>query len=297
MIRRGLLPFTLLAVLLTGPAHSQTDAPSLKLVTPTLDLGVLHPEQTDQLPGALTAFLRAPGPWRVGLMRDPAATSRGRVSRIAPPDLFVKTPSGQWAPLVAGVPLLLASGGATREAGLALSFSVKAVPNLDYSPGSRSSTLFFTLDDQGVATPLQVTYEVAAATVLEPDSSPYRLRSGVDPSRPSQYAFERRSYKVYSNVPWLAEATLKGPMQKPGSQAALRLDAIAVTTRDGGVRPLTPGQPVQVGAGPASGMAGALLEVNLQFTLQDLLVEGDYASSIEITAKPAAIQETGLAPR
>jgi len=297
MSGRGLFPLTLLAVLLVGPAHSQGDAPSLTAVTPMLDLGVLHPEQPDQLPAALAAILRSPRPWRVGLSRDPAAASPSQPSSNARPDLYVKTPSGQWAPLVAGLPVLLASGGATDATGLALSFNVKAAPDLDYSPGSRSSTLFFTLDDQRVATPVQVSYEVAAATVLEPDLSPYRLESRVDPARPSEYAFERRPYTVYSNVPWVTEATLKGPMQKPGSQTALSVDAIAVATRDGRVTTLTPGQPVQVGAGPASGTAGAHVEVNLRIRLQGLLVEGDYASSIDVTARPAATAAVEVHPR
>jgi hypothetical protein len=86
-------------------------------------------------------------------------------------------------------------------------------------------------------------------------------------------------------------------MQKPGSQTALSVDAIAVATRDGRVTTLTPGQPVQVGAGPASGTAGAHVEVNLRIRLQGLLVEGDYASSIDVTARPAAAMTVEVSPR
>jgi hypothetical protein len=297
MIRRGLVFFSFVAFLLAGSARSQGDGPSLTALTPVLDLGALRPEQPDQLPVVLTALLEARGPWRIGLSRDPSASWGGMSSGPARSDIFVKTSSGRWAPLLEGAPVTLASGGATGPLGLVLSFGVKVIPDLDDPPGARSGTLYFILNDRRVADPVRVSYEVAPAAVLVSDSQPFRLRSGVDPTRPSQVAFERRTLRVYSNVPWVAEATLRAPMRKPGSRTELHADAVAVAEEDRRVEPLIPGRSVRVGAGPATGVAGAPLDLDLRFCLRDAPPEGSYASAIDITAKPATAPATGPARR
>ncbi len=288
MNARTLLPPALLALLFAGPALSQESGPSLTGVTATLDLGVVRPEQSEQLASSLSGRLVATGPWRIGLARDAAAAPQAGTRRDPLPDLFVRSPAGQWTPLARGVAVLLASGGATDPLGVDFRFEVKVVPTLDDPPGARADRLYFTVNEQRVAMPVRVSYSVAPAAVLQADARGSELRAEVDPSRPSHVAFERRSYKVYSNVPWVAEATLKGPLTDQGSQAAVGSAAIQVTTRDGAARTLAPGRPVQVGTGPASGSAGAVLEFDLQFQLRDLLVAGEYVSTIEVTARPAA---------
>ncbi|MCU0224673.1 MAG: hypothetical protein MUF27_11535 [Acidobacteria bacterium] len=288
MTARTLLRSAVFSLLFAGQALSQESEPSLMGVTATLDLGVVHPERSEQFASPLSGRLRATGPWRVGLARDAAGAAQADLRRVQSPDLFVKTLAGQWTPLVPGVAVLLASGGATDPMGVDFRFEVKVVPTLDDPPGAHSDRLFLTVNDQRVAVPVRVSYSVAPTAILEADPRAYELRAEVDPSRTSHYAFERRTYKVLSNVPWVAEVTLKEPLTDQGSQAVVRNDAIRLTTRDGAARTLVPGQPIQVGAGPASGSAGLVLEFELQFQLRDLLVAGEYVSTIEVTAKPAA---------
>ena len=288
MNARTLLRPALLALLFAGQALSQESDPSVTGVTATLDLGVVHPERSEQFASPLTGMLRAAGPWRIGLARDAVAAPQAGTRRIQSPDLFVKTLAGQWTPLVPGVPVLLASGGATDPMGVEFRFDVRVIPTLNDPPGARADRLYLTVNDRRVAMPVRVSYSVAPAAVLQADPRDSELRAEVDPSRPAHFASERRTYKVYSNVPWVAEATLKGPLTDQGSQAAVGSDAIQVTTRDGAVRTLAPGRPIQVGMGPASGTTGVVLEFDLQFELRDLLAAGEYVSTIEVTAKPVA---------
>jgi hypothetical protein len=222
-------------------------------------------------PWSLTATLEAaPGIELVDLMRE---------------QIEVKWSRSDWLPMMAGVPVIVAAGDATSDAGVlsAMEFRVKPVGN--GSPGERRFQVRFASPGGTTGPAVWLTYEILPVTELVADPRPFESPA-VNPARPGLYPYDRHRYIIRSNVPWTVEVTVT-ELRSRGSSIALPPNTLVVVGKGGEILPILAGQRLTVEAGGRTTREGLPVEIQLAIRIDDAaLVGGDYTADIKVSAHP-----------
>ncbi|MGC8722962.1 MAG: hypothetical protein ACP5VF_03715 [Acidobacteriota bacterium] len=289
-----------LSVLLLAPAalKAGTGGATLTVTTAAATFGPLDPSlPTAGAPVLLTALVSAGEAWSVSLLYTPGLSAPASLARLRRAQavtsggalpLQVNGPGGSWQPLPPGTAVPVASGGATGGQALPLTLMLQAQPTFDLPAGDYAGTLTFLLNGAPVQPTVSLTAQVPPVAQLSPDPRPFTLTRPPDPARPSTIPFEPRLYRILSNVPWQLTATLKGPLQQPGSPLALVPASFAWQPPSGPAQPLLPNQPLTVASGPMTGQAGQTVSLTFTYTVTGLVVAGDYQGEIAVELNPLA---------
>lgn len=281
----------LCAPAVAGPGGA---APSLTILTPTLDLGSVVPEQAAVSLAQMNVVVNAASGWQLALAREAPRTAtalgfRARSAAEAPAsgDLSVQVGQGQWAPLVAGTVTPLVSGGPTGPNGSALSFEFMVATTLDSAPGQRDVGLHFVLNGQPVTPSVQVSFDVAALIGLTSDSRPFQISASIDPTKTGTYPLDSRFFTVSGNTPWVLEVSFKDRLTDAKSPRTLGDGAIVILFPTGAPQALLPGSSVVIDTGPAVGRAGRQVELRLAVVIQGNEIAGQYSADLVAVARIA----------
>ena len=256
---------------------------SASWLSPSLDLGDVAPAapEAPATPANVVIFSKAA--FQVALLRGAREGGPPRAGEAD--DLRVRTPSGVFVPLPPGVPVTVASGGATGGSGAVLAVELRASATYDGAPGARRERLRLLVNGQPVDAELALRWNVIAGLIVTPDPRPYELRA-VEPGAPGTYALEPRSYVVTSNVPWRLEARVNDAPKQRGTLDSLAAESLEVGTESGGRKPLRPGVPVVVATGSPTGRSGHVVDVKLVLKSGGDETAGLYRGEVEVRVRP-----------
>lgn len=282
----------------TVPRQTLVPSASVLVLSPMVRIDTVDPRLAQPAGGELRALVRSRVPWEISLSRrvgGPAFANAGGSPSAAgaasgPPadELSVRTASGLTCRVPASGPVSVAAGGPTPAEGTVVSVLLAANVKLDSPPGARQAWFDVLLNGKPAGAGAALSYDVPHVLDLVPDARPFQLAKAPDPTRPGTWPFEKRTYRVVSNVPWVVEVALNAAPTESVAGRALRQNAMVVLGAGQVKAPLVPGQPVAVASGDATGGDGTGVDVELGLVVSGGEIEGAYSTAVSVTARPAA---------
>ncbi|HUK14678.1 MAG TPA: hypothetical protein VLW17_15375, partial [Thermoanaerobaculaceae bacterium] len=154
-------------------------------------------------------------------------------------------------------------------------------------PGRRSADLDVLIDGRPTGASVRIDFDVIELLELIPDPRPFELDGAPDPTRSGLWRFDKRTYRVISNVPWIVQVALDGAPKEAVASRTLRQNAIVLLSGGQPRAPLGTGQPVTIASGAATGDAGTDVDVELGLAVAGGEIQGAYTASLAVTARPA----------
>lgn len=263
-----------LPLCVTVQAQDGLTAPRASLLVSSLDLGSVSMSVDDASAPQTSAAVRvvAATYWQLAIERQPAARLEASSD-----DWYVNI-DGSWQPLLAGVPVAVASGEPTPAEGVLLNVQLLFKPSFAMAPGARRDVFSFVLDGRRSELPLQVDLSIPATTLLEDDHRSFSVVAD-RPSDRAEYDFNPRTFSVRSNVPWIVEVWTPGKSDRPY--------VIEVLDRTSTFRPLR--DAIVVAAGGPTGAAAVPVVVRLRVELAPNNVAGVYTNDVGVRARALAV--------
>ena len=276
---------SLLAIIVACSAVSaQESIPArVTVLNSTIDFGEVAPSASAGravADGNLSVRLTTDAIWQLSIVRDAIGGGSQQATETVSANV-----DGTWIALLAGMPVVIASGQATPAEGMLVVARLRIAPTFEMRPGPRQFSFSLTLNGQRIAGPIRLQYVVAATLMLDNDNNPFALNAD-RPSEMRQYDLQPRVYTVRSNVPWILEIATQNPT---GSGRELPPYTVEVLDSNGIYKTLTGS--IIAGAGSPTGEAGVQVPIRLRVKLAEVPLAGAYATNIEVRARLAGGQE------
>ena len=229
-----------------------------------------------------SVLIRTPESWVLTATLD----SRAPALDMRRDEIELRVGDATWVRLIEGLPVRVAAGEGTTDAGVVVHAEVRVKPSAESQPGRRKATLQFSIGGAQRSTAIPISYEIERWSRLEADPRPFDSPA-INPARAGLYPYDRRLYLARSNVPWVVELVIT-EFKSKGNTAILPPDTI-VLLRDGrDPQPIAAGQPVIVGRG-APTATGAVIDLQLAIRIDnEALVGGEYAADLNVVIRPDA---------
>ena len=254
-------------------------APSV--MTPVADLGVASPAAAG-IPQIVRVNLDSNEPADLTMtlrLDDPTVASSRSTS-----DLLVRRRGEEWRPLVDGIPMLfVANDDANRQQMIV--FELKATPLWSSAPALKEGTLLFSLNGIPLGE-TRIQWKIDSALVLTADTRPFDSPQ-IDPTRPGEYLYPSRLYRVRANVPWRLYGSVQAQLMREGAAESLRDKVLAVRGIDGVHHPFVPdGEPVLIAAGEPTGEKETPVEILLSIRMLGAEPGGAYEGALQFALAP-----------
>jgi len=285
------------ALAASAPRPMLLPAATAMVLSPYVRIGAVDPRVKRAQDGEIRILVRSAAPWQLALSPRSLAGgtetsgSRSAAQGAAPAsaigELAVRSQAGRTIPVMAGGVVPVAAGGPTPPGGQLLMLPVVTLVRFASLPGRRSADLDVLIDGRPTGASVRIDFDVIELLELVPDPRPFELSGAPDPTRPGLWRFDKRTYRVVSNVPWLVQVALGGAPKETAASRTLCQNAIVLMSGGQPRAPLAAGQPVTIASGAATGDAGTDVDVELGLAVAGGEIEGDYVASLAVAARPA----------
>lgn len=268
------------AVLLIGAMRvvAAETTTSLTPVSVDLSFGKLVPEvpPTPRIAGVL---IRSSGPWTLTAVFEGHANS----VEARRDEIEMRTVGGSWVRLVDGIPVRVAAGEATSDAGAVVHVEIQVKPSAESPFGRRKGTLRFSMGGLQV-TAIPLSYEIDLWSRLDTDPRPFDSPA-INPARAGLYPYDRRHYLARSNVPWIVEMVIT-EFKSKRSSTELPPQTMVLLQDGADPQPIVAGQPIVIARG-APTAAGVVIDLQLAIKIDDqALAGGEYSADLNVVIRP-----------